>query len=140
MTADLFPETQGAEPAPPAWHGKLLNKWGDPRLTVRLIPVWDDGIGWACGWFAHADSCADEWTPHAPDAWRVHSHYPWHRPALMPGGRELAVALGSAAREVRIVLAQFRDYADADLHADLAAVSDAIEVQARAWLTGLASA
>lgn len=140
-TAQLFPETADAQAAPALeWRSTgALNQWGDPRVTVRLLPTWSEADGWRCGWFAMLDRALDEWHPGNPDAWRQHAHYPWHRLAEMPTSRQLAVAAGNAARGVRIVLQQMLEYAEDPQGAQAAVeVSDQIERQAREWLTGAA--
>jgi hypothetical protein len=132
---DLFPETRGTAPEAPSWSGQMLDKWGSPRITVRLLPLWEEGTGWICGWFVLIDRALDEWHPEAPDAWRSHAHYPWHRTDEMPRAKTLEVALGQAARGARMVMEQMLGYVEQDVVPDARQVSAAIEERARQWLT-----
>ena len=51
QTIDLFPETQG-QILSEEWASDAKDKWGYPRVTVRLIPKWDEKKGWQVGWLA----------------------------------------------------------------------------------------
>lgn len=136
MTIDLFPETvtAPADMKPVEWNGSMLDKYGHPRATVRLIPVWHQHQGWVVGWFAMLDKALDEWHPANPNAWRQLATYPWHRLDEMPRSRSYAVACGQAARGVRLVVAQLQNYCGQDLLPDVVQLQDQIEDQARAWL------
>lgn len=146
MSLDLFPETLSEQSAKPLhtettqWRGASLCKWGHPRVDTRLIPMWDAAGGWTVGWIAHVENCLDEWHPRNPDAWKSHSGYPWYRLDEMPNSAQYSVACGSAARGLRMVLEQFvmSGYIAPELHAETRAISNQIEAQAQAWLTGAA--
>jgi hypothetical protein len=147
MSLDLFPETlaeQSANATPAEvtqWQGASLCKWGYPRIEARLIPVWNAANGWTVGWLAKAEQCLDEWPPSDPNGWRAHAIYPWYRLDEMPKSALRSVACGSAARGLRMVLEQFlaSGYVPPELHVEVRAISDRIEAQAQAWLTGAAS-
>lgn len=144
MSLDLFPETLTEQSSialhaeTTQWKGISVCKWGHPRIEARLIPAWDAANGWTVGWLAHAENCLDEWHPSNPDAWRAHSGYPWYRMDEMPSSAFHSVACGSAARGLRMVLEQFlmSGYMSPDLHAEARDISNQIESQAQAWLTG----
>lgn len=138
MMTDLFPETatSASEPATVEWHGKLLDKWGGPRATVRLITSWHQHKGWVVGWFAALDTAVDEWHPANPNAWRQHAQHPWYRLDEMPCSASYGVACGSAARAVKICMEQMKAYCQPDLVADVTELQHQIEVQAMAWLRG----
>lgn len=147
MSQDLFPETLpelATHTAPvetTQWQGTSVCKWGHPRVVARLIPMWDSSTGWTVGWLAHVEQCLDEWHPSNPDAWRAHAHYPWYRLDEMPKSPLLSIACGSASRALRMVLEQFlaSGYVPTELHEETRAVSERIEAQAQAWLTGAAA-
>lgn len=147
MSLDLFPETLAKQTAiaTPAeatqWQGTSLCKWGHPRIEARLIPVWNAVTGWTVGWLAHVEQCLDEWHPGNPNAWQAYASYPWYRLDEMPKSALHSVACGSAARGLRIVLEQFlaSGYVPPELHVEVRAISDQIEEQAQAWLTGAAA-
>lgn len=136
MTIDLFPETATSttEPATVEWSGTMLNKYGSPRATVRLITTWHQHQGWVVGWYAMLDKALDEWHPANPDYWRQRANYPWHRLNEMPRSASYAIACGQAARGVRIVMEQMKGWCEPDLLLDVAQLQDQIEAQARAWL------
>lgn len=147
MSLDLFPETlsEQAKLALSAeatqWLGTSLCKWGHPRVEARLIPMWNAATGWTVGWLAHVENCLDEWHPNNPNAWRSHASYPWYRLEEMPNSALHAVACGSAARGLRMVLEQFlmSGYMSPELHVETRAISEQIEAQAQAWLVGAAT-
>lgn len=135
---DLFPETQPkATPITTEWQGKTLDKWGSPRITVRLIATWREPEGiWLCGWFVMLDRALDEWHPGAPDKHKAHASYPWYRTDVLPCSKHFDIAAAQAARGAKIVLAQMLPYAvDAEILADADEVSQTLERQAREWLT-----
>lgn len=138
MTTDLFPETASSvsEPATVEWYGKLLDKWGSPRATVRLITTWHQHKGWVVGWFCMMDTALDEWHPANPDAHRKHAAYPWYRLNEMACSASYAMACGSAARAVKIVMEQMKAYCEPDLVPDVTELQMQIEAQAMAWLQG----
>lgn len=140
--SDLFPETLNLTRSAKAshqqglvWEGPSLCKWGQPRATVKLLPLWSTHHGWRCGWLVHIDRSLDEWNPIAPNAWKQHSGYPWHRPESMPQSDKQSFALAAAAFEVRLVIAQMLTYTEPELHAEVAAISWAIDAQRRVWQT-----
>lgn len=132
----LFPEHPELNNHAACWTGKLRDKWKYPRIEVRLISMWTHKHGWQIGWFARVDQALDEWHPQSPTAYLRTANYPWYRPDSMPSSNRFEMAAGSAARAVKIVLAQMKEYTtDGDNAADLVTVSENIEAQAQAWLT-----
>lgn len=129
---DLFPETKGEQPAPLMYASAgVQDKWGYERLDVRLVPRWDAATGlWLVGWFAKADGAMDEWiaTRPTPPGW------PWYRLDEMPSARNMDVAAAIAARAVKIVLEQMKQYVDLDLWPAIVVVQERLEVDARRWL------
>jgi len=134
---DLFPETESATAAQGIeWQGSQLDKYGGPRVTVRLIDLWHQHRGYQVGWFAMCDKALDEWHPQNADQWKRIANYPWHRPDELPCSNRHAIACGIAARAVKIVLEQMKQHVEPDLVGDIQAVQDRIERQAIAWLRG----
>lgn len=137
---DLFPETIGAakvDGEATTWEGATTNDHGYPLLGVTLLPCWfADGAapGWHCGWLIRLVNALDEWTPLAPNEWRRHAQYPWHRPDHMPTSTSKTIAMASAIREAKIVIAQMLPYVPLELHPEAQAISEQMEAQALAWL------
>lgn len=138
--ADLFPETLNptssndlASQERHIWEGPTLCKWGNPRVVVKLLPMWDADHGWRCGWLIHIDRSLDEWNPIAPNAWRRHSGYPWHRPDGMPQSDKAHLAMALAAFEARLVMQQMLAYTDPELHTEILVISLAMDAQRRTW-------
>lgn len=137
---DLFPETLdagvvNATPQAMRLHSERLDKWGHPVATLELITHWSAEHGWAVGWLVRLDNALDEWHPRAPDAWRRHSRYPWHRPDCMATSDSLAVAAGTALRAAKIVLAQMKTWVAPDFHQAADLLMDKAEGLAQQLLT-----
>jgi len=135
----LFPELDAIDkPALHEWSGRSVNKYGSPRVHVRILAIWHQHHGWMAGWFAQVDKALDEWHPSNPNAWRAHpGPYPWYRLDELPRSRQHDIAAGNAARAVKIVLEQMKAYAEDEAATqDTQQLQDDIERQARAWLTG----
>lgn len=130
--SDLFPETLGANVEAPEYKSTgCLDHWGGARITVRLIPRWfaDEGI-WKVGWFCNVDRAVDEWMPGkaTPNGW------PWYRPSEIASAGTFALACGTAARAVKIVLKQMLEYTDSPEVKEWASrIETQLEVQARDW-------
>lgn len=142
-TAGLFPETETTATAPAeavSWQGPSLCKYGLPLVTVRLLPAWSPSEGWRIGWCAQVGKCVDEWHPAAPNRHREHPSYPWYRLDEMAASDRFAIAAGSAARALKIVLEQMLGYAEPELRAEVHELQEAIERQAQDWLCGRAAA
>lgn len=129
---DLFPETLGAAPAPIEYESAdMRNKWGQPRMVVRLIPRWDEVAGlWSVGWLCTIDKAVDEYLPikSTPAA------YPWYRPGQFPQAKGLDVAKAIAARAVKIVMEQMLGYVEQDIWPTVRAVQAQLERDAQRWL------
>lgn len=133
--SDLFPETlPGAELVSHSFVvDGVRDSYGHPRVEARIIGLWSHD-GWVVGWFAKVDKAVDEWHPRDPSRYRSYSHYPWYRLDRIPCADRFACAAGQAARGVKIVLAQMREYAaDERSSAAIEELSDRIESQAQAW-------
>ena len=139
--ADLFPETieMVKETNAPAWTGVSVDKWQHHRVNARLVPAWSAAQGWQIGWFAQVDKCMDEWHPGAPTKHLQIANYPWYRLDELPSSNRFAIAAGSAARALKIVLEQMLGYVEPELHAEVHAMQEQIERQARDWLCGRAA-
>lgn len=136
--ADLFPETIELTKATnaPTWSGSMLDRWGAPLIVTRLVPAWSPAHGWQVGWYAQVDKCVDEWHPNAATKHLQLANYPWYRLDELPSSRSFAIAAGTAARAMKIVIEQMLSYVDQALHDEVHQVQDAIERQAQAWLCG----
>lgn len=131
----LLPETcSKTNDQAAVWSGELLDKWGYPRVEVRLISSWTATQGWQVGWFVKLDGAVDEWHPSAPAAHKRMSNYPWYRLDKLPNSERFEVAAGVAARALKIVLAQMLESAaDGQARDEATTLSERIEVQAQAW-------
>lgn len=129
---DLFPETLGAPPAPIEYiSADLRDKWGYPRMTVRLIPSWDADAGlWSVGWLCRIGQALDEHLPFKPTP----PGYPWYRPAEFPQSRSLEIAQAIAARAVKFVMEQTLGYVEEDLHQAVRDAQLQLERDAQRWL------
>lgn len=139
LTADLFPETlPGAPQREHRFCGQLVDTWGYPRVTVRLVGLWSaQDAGWRVGWLAQLDRAVDEWHPANESKHLKMPNYPWYRLPELPRSRQFDVAAAAAGRAVKIVLEQMIQYTDdAGAIADARALSETIDAQARAWLIG----
>ena len=136
--SDLFPETDTATVAEGIeWNGAMLDKYGNPRVTVRLIDMWHQHRGYQVGWFVICDKSVDEWHPKNADEWKRMAAYPWYRPGgELPRSNKHALACGIAARAVKIVMEQMKGYVDPEITGDIQSVQERIEQQAQAWLRG----
>lgn len=120
------------------WCGVLLDKWGHPRIVVRLISSWTAKLGWQVGWFIQLDNAVDEWHPSAPNAYKRMANYPWYRLDELPNSARFEIAAGAAARAVKIVLAQMLEYAmDGQASEEAVTISHRIEAQAQTWLQSI---
>jgi len=131
---DLFPETKGEQPKPVKYTSSgVQDEWGYERVEVRLVPRWDAMTGlWLVGWVAKADGALDEWI-----AGRVPApNWPWYRLDETPQGRSLNVATAMAARAVKIVLEQMKQYVEQALVLAITGVQEQLEADARRWLMG----
>lgn len=128
---DLFPETLGKAPTPIEYVSPdMLCKWGHPRVTVRLIPSWDEKSGlWYVGWLCMLDKAVDEHLPTKVTP----SGYPWYRPGEFPYSKDLDVAKGIAGRAVKIVMEQMLGYVAPDIVPAARLVQDTIEKDAQRW-------
>lgn len=131
---DLFPETKGQQPEPVKYSSQgVQDQWGYERAFVRLVPRWDEATGlWLVGWVAKADGALDEWIAGRAPLPR----HPWYRPDDQPQGKSLDVGLAIAARAVKIVLEQFKQYIEIELHPVVTELQEQLEVDARRWLVG----
>lgn len=129
---DLFPETFGDAPAPVEYESTdMRDKWGWPRVTVRLVPSWDAQAGlWSVGWFCKIDGAMDEHLPTKPTP----AGYPWYRPDSFPQGKSLDVAKAIAARAVKIVMEQALGYVDRDIWPATKDAQERLERDAQRWL------
>lgn len=130
---DLFPETLGGPVLPVRFDSSLLcEKYQTPLAAAEFRPLWDDKNGvWTIGWFCYVcRASADEWIvgKETPADW------PWYRPASPPTGRDLNVALAVAARAMKIVLAQIKQYGRPKAAKAADELIDVLELQARRWL------
>jgi len=135
-TFDLFPETIQASAEPVIYESHdTCNKWGFPRVVVRLLPQWSDTSGyWTVGWFCNVDHAVDEWMPGTVPA----SGWPWYRTTQQPFSNSYALACALAGRAAKIVLAQMEAYAECDAaKRAISQVQERIEAQAVRWLTGI---
>jgi hypothetical protein len=130
---DLFPETKGEQPAPIKYTTQgVQDKWDYERVEVRLVPRWEPSTGlWLVGWLAKADGALDEWI-----AGRVPANWPWYRLDETPQSRSLDMANAVAARGVKIVLEQMKQYVDRDLWPHVTGIQERLEADARRWLMG----
>jgi hypothetical protein len=130
--ADLFPETLGGAVVRTFESSLQCEKWGHPLAVVHLRPQWNAIKGeWVVGWFCHVQKAsADEWLPgqQTPAKW------PWYRPNSQPSGKDLDVACAVAARAVKIVLSQIKEYAHADAANAVTELIERLELEARRWL------
>ncbi len=130
---DLFPETLGHEvPVRRFESSQKTDKWNSPLAIVELRPKWDAEEGkWIVGWFCFVhQASADEWMhgQKTPETW------PWYRPGSQPSSLELEVALAVAARAIRIVLTQIKEYARPEGAAAADELIERLENEARRWL------
>lgn len=131
----LLPEDGGLNDHAARWIGSCVDKWNHPRIEVRLISRWTSEHAWQIGWFVRLDKALDEWHPSVPQAHLSMAHYPWYRLDELPKSTRFEIAAGTAARAVKIVLAQMREFAaDDEAVADSMTISDQVESQAQAWL------
>lgn len=133
ICADLFPETLG-ESVPVCRFESTLRtqKWNSPLAIAELRPKWNASTGeWLVGWFCFIHKAsADEWMhgQQTPNDW------PWYRPGTQPAGKELDVALAVAARALRIVLTQIKEYAQPEAATAADELIERLETEARRWL------
>ncbi|WP_457425601.1 hypothetical protein [Roseateles sp. P5_E7] len=138
-TADLFPETAAGKAPAVQWIGPSRCKWEHPRVVARLVPSWSAQDGWRIGWFIQADKCVDEWHPDAPNKHKQHGAYPWYRLDELPNSPRFAMAAGSAARALKIVLEQMVGHVEPEIHDEIRSLQEQIERQAQDWLCGRAA-
>ncbi|MBC3871765.1 hypothetical protein [Undibacterium oligocarboniphilum] len=131
--ADLFPETVNGVVPVRRFESTLCDpKWGNPRALAELRPQWNASSGeWVIGWFCFVEKAsADEWLhgQNTPQSW------PWYRPGSQPNGKELDVALAVAARALKIVLTQIKEYAQPEAAKAADELIERLETEARKWL------
>ena len=132
-TLELFPETQQQPVAPVEFHSDhLRDKWGHPRITVRLTSQWSEQTGlWTVGWFCLVDRAVDEWLPGGS----VTPNWPWYRPNEQPTSTRYAIACASAGRAVKIVIEQMLSTVETpEVVTAAQEIQNRIEDQARRWL------
>lgn len=130
---DLFPETLGGTVPTRRFESTLCDqKWGSPLALAELRPYWNMSAGeWVIGWFCFVEKAsADEWLhgQQPPNNW------PWYRPGSQPSGKELDVAFAVAARALKIVLTQIKEYAQPEAAKAADELIERLETEARKWL------
>lgn len=132
QAADLFPETLGGRVAVRQFGSTLKCKYNYPLAVAELRPHWDEQAGyWVVGWFCHVSGAsADEWNIGKD----TRANWPWYRPNSRPSGKDLDVACAIAARALKIVLTQIKEYAQSDASTAANELIDQLEQSARKWL------
>lgn len=127
----MFPETLDKPLATVRLESTRFNKWQSPMAVVELRPAWDATTGlWSVGWFCSVDKAsADEWVQGIP----TKANHPWYRLDELPNAGTQEVALGLAARAVRIVLSQIKLFAPPEEALAADELIEILEVNARNW-------